>query len=294
IDEWTYNLHKKFGQNGIFEFNMAGIRYVMISHAEYVSRFMLPDKGDHTNHLMRINKDKGFLNLLDFSTKGLALNCDYNYWKFNRQIVSRAMNSACHSNRTIKLINNLFEEMISYWIDLKEPDSDSTIIEASTWMFKFSFDFLFGVINGSPSFAMKSYYQGLKKINSTKEIMEFEKYSNCVRNFENDNLLVFMPEFFKYIPIIRDRIQSLINNCDFIKENSKERIRKRRKEIEKIVNNSNFKSGQLGDDLLTSMIIANTPYEIHPASNVGPSLLRPMTDDEIVGILFELFVPSDN
>ncbi|CAG8763954.1 4518_t:CDS:1, partial [Dentiscutata erythropus] len=44
IDEWTHNLNKKFGHNGIFEFTMAGVRYIMISRAEYLNRFMLPEQ----------------------------------------------------------------------------------------------------------------------------------------------------------------------------------------------------------------------------------------------------------
>ncbi|CAG8810061.1 14370_t:CDS:2, partial [Dentiscutata erythropus] len=237
--------------------------------------------------------NRGLLDLFDFSNKGVAFNCNYSYWRFNRQIFSRAMRTAASSDRTIKLMNILSEEMINHWIDLKNPDDDSTIIEASTWMYKFSFDFLFGVVTGSPSFAMKSYYQRLKKIDITKELMESEKYSNCVRNFQNDNLFVFMPKLLRYIPILRNRIQSLLNDCDFMKEKSLERIRKRRKEVEKIVNSGNFDSKHLGNDLLTSMIITNTPYEIHSQINIDPSLSRPMTDDEILGILFESFIPSD-
>ncbi|CAG8783995.1 6689_t:CDS:1, partial [Dentiscutata erythropus] len=49
---------------------MAGVRYIMISRAEYVNRFMLPDQEDHSKHLMRINKNKGLLDLFDFSNKG--------------------------------------------------------------------------------------------------------------------------------------------------------------------------------------------------------------------------------
>ncbi|CAG8808702.1 45249_t:CDS:2, partial [Gigaspora margarita] len=139
IDGWTYNLNKKFGQNGIFEFNMAVAKKL-------------------------------------------------------RSIVTSIIGDL------------IFEEMINYLSDLKNPNDDSTIIDASIWMHNFS---------------------------------------------------------------------------------------KRRKEIEKIVTSSNFDSKQLGNDLLTSMIIANTQYEIHSQINVDTSLLRPMTDDEILGVLFELFLPSD-
>ncbi|CAG8795634.1 1319_t:CDS:1, partial [Dentiscutata erythropus] len=293
IDEWTYNLNKKFGQNGIFEFNMAGVRYIMISRAEFVGRFMLPHQDDRLKHLMRTNKEKVLLDFFDFSNKGVSFNCNYDYWRFNRQIFTRAMRTATQSNNTVKLINNLFEEMINYWIDLKEPDSDTTIIEASTWMFKYSFDFLFGVLTDSPSYAMKSYYQRLKKIDATKEIMEFEKYSDCVRNFQAENLFVFVPKILRHVPILRGRIQNLKNDCDFMKEKSMGRIKKRRKQIEKMVNSSDFDPKQLGNDLLTSMIITNTPYDVNSQVNDDPLLSRQMTDDEILGVLFESYVPSD-
>ncbi|CAG8595101.1 11196_t:CDS:1, partial [Scutellospora calospora] len=289
IDEWAYNLNKKYGQDGIFEFNMVGIRYIMINRAEYVSRFMLSEHDDHSKHLMR-TKNNGLLDFYGLSTKGVAFNFDYNSWKFNRQLFARAMRTAYNSKKTAKLINNLFEEMINYWINLKNPDDDSTIIDASIWIFKYSFDSLSTIITGSPSFSMQSYYQGLKKIDTQEDIKSFEKYSNCLKHFQNDNLLTFTPKFLRYVPTLRGRILSLLNDVNFMKEMCMEKIRRRKKEIEKIVK---IDPKQLGDDLLTSMIVANTPYETHPPTNVDPSLLRPMTDKEMIGLLFESYVPSE-
>ena len=65
-------------------------------------------------------------------------------------------------------------------------------------------------------------------------------------------------------------------------------VKERRQEVEKTIMHGELNTKRM--DLLTSLIIANTKYDPHPQEKVDPSLARPMTDDEIRGVMFDAFV----
>ncbi|CAG8697604.1 30884_t:CDS:2, partial [Racocetra persica] len=257
IDAWFYKLTEKYGQNGIFELNLIGNRQIIITRAEYVDKFITPSSEEnHKKHFKR-TPNNGLLDVFDLDCKAVALNHDYNSWKFCRQLFSRAVKTACYSDETIETLSNLFEEMMDYWMNLRKPDENLANVDLSAWMQRFSNDFIYAITTGNRTFAIKHYYHNLKTNEVTKEIVESERVIECIKNFHK-------------------------------------RIRKRRKEVEKLVNSSNFDPSQLNNDLLTSMIVANTPYETTSPKNVDPSMLRPMTDDEIRGMMFEVFLGTDS
>ncbi|CAG8504600.1 11755_t:CDS:2, partial [Dentiscutata heterogama] len=256
IDAYLYKLTKLYGQNGIFELNMIGIRQIIITRAEYAEVFMFPsmsssDQDKHMKHIMRSHND-GLLKYFDLENKGLVFNVTYNHWKFNRQIFSRPVRTASCSEETSRLINNLFEETMSYWIKLKKPDEDITVIDVTTWINRLFNDFNSVFITGRRSFAIEAHYRKFKKIDMTKEMSDVENFAECIVNFASDCQILFMPKI-------------LIN----------------------------FDQKQLGNDFLTSMIVTNTPYETCPQINVDPSLLRPMTNEEIRGVIFDSYLTTD-
>ncbi|CAG8853684.1 18884_t:CDS:2, partial [Gigaspora margarita] len=176
--------------------------------------------------------------------------------------------TACYSEETSKLIYNLFEEMMNYWIKLKKHDEDVTIIDATNWINRFFNDFTSVLITGKRSFAIEAHYHKFKRNSITKEMSETENFAEC-------------------------RVEKMKYYGDTAYKILEEKIRKRRKEVEKIINCSNFDPQKLGNDFLTSMITANTPYETCPQINVDPSLLRPMTDEEIRGVTFDSYLATD-
>ncbi|KAF0555489.1 cytochrome P450 [Gigaspora margarita] len=290
IDAWFYKLTQKYGQNGVFELNLIGNRQIVITRAEYVNKFMTPasDQENHMKHLMR-TANNGLLDLFDLDCKGVGLNHNYNFWKFNRQIFYQAIKTACYAEETCKLINNLYEEMINYWINLKKSNDDSVVVDAAAWMRRFTNDFISVVATSERTFAIKHYYQILNNEKITQEILDSEDFVECISNFFEDNQMIFIPKVLRKFPLIRGRVHKMMDTCDYLYKRLVQRIRRRRKEVEKLVNASNFDTSQLKNDLLTSMVVANTPYETTPQKNVDPSLLRPMTDDEIRGIMFDAF-----
>ncbi|CAG8709715.1 24148_t:CDS:2, partial [Racocetra persica] len=288
-DAWFSKLTKKYGQNGIFELNLIGNRQIIITRAEYVNKFITPlSEDNHKTHFMRIPKNE-FLDMLDLC-KGTTLNHNYNSWKFNRQIFSRAIRTACYSDETIEKVNNIFEEMMDYWMNLRKPDENFANVDAAAWMPRFINDSISAITTGNRTFAIKNYYHKLKTNEVTKEIMESEHFIDCLNSFNKDGHMIFIPKFLRPFPLINGRVNKFVHMFDDIYKRLVEMIRKRRKEVEKLVNSSNFDQSQLKNDLLTSMIVANTPYETTPQQNVDPSLLRPMTDDEIRGIMFDAFM----
>ncbi|CAG8831535.1 6619_t:CDS:2, partial [Gigaspora margarita] len=114
------------------------------------------------------------IDFYDLDGKGVAFHDNYKFWKFNRQILSHSIKSACLSSETSRTINNLFEEMANYWINLKKPD-DSIIIDVPVWMRRFINEFMSTVTTGNRTFAIKYYYQKLKN-EITNEILESQKF----------------------------------------------------------------------------------------------------------------------
>ncbi|RHZ83663.1 hypothetical protein Glove_89g56 [Diversispora epigaea] len=280
IDAWLYRLNKEYGRDGAYELNIAGNRQIVITRAEYIENLL--------RNVMRTAND-GLLDLFDLDKKGLAFNHDYNHWKFNRHIFLRAITHLTYSPKPSNFVNILFEEMSNYWIDLKQKD-DVIIIDIVTWIRRFACDLISILTTEKQVNTTHYYYRKLKNEVITKEMIESEEFVESINIFVSDNQFAFLPKLIKDLPFIKSRVKKLLNNNCSLYKKLEEIIRSKRKEIEKTVNSNHydFKSKQL--DLLTSLIITNTPYDPQPQKNVDPSLSRPMTDAEIRGVMFDTFV----
>ncbi|RHZ87441.1 hypothetical protein Glove_34g91 [Diversispora epigaea] len=284
IDAWFYRLNKEYGHEGVYELTIAGKRQIVITHAEHIESIL--------RHVTRTAND-GLLDLFDLDKKGLALNHDYNHWKFNRRIFSPAIMSLTSLNYSPKLSqieNVLFDEMSKYWIDLKQKHEDVIIIDMAAWARRFICDFTSYLTTEKRSNTIHYYHRKLKNEVVTKEMIESEEFIENIKFFVSDNQFAFIPKLIKGLPFIKNRVKRLLDNNHSFYKRLEEIVRKKRKEIEKNINNNDydFKSKQL--DLLTSLIITNTPHDPQPQKNIDPSLSRPMTDAEIRGVLFDAFV----
>ncbi|RIA91659.1 cytochrome P450 [Glomus cerebriforme] len=286
IDAWFYKLNKLYGRDGIYELNIAGNRQIVITRAEYIDKFLV---NDGSAHIMR-TANNGLLDLFDLHNKGVGLNHDYKHWKFNRQIFSQAIMPLSLTNKPSNILNQLFEEMANYWIDLKQKDDNGSIIDMSVWMRRFTMDFISLLTTGKHIHSMYHYCQKLKDEPITKEMIESEEFADCINTFVSDNQIIFVPKILRGLPLVRPRVDHLLDNCGRLYDKLVEIIRKRRREIEKSIINGEFDTNTKQLDLLTSLIVANTQYDPHPQKNLDPSILRPMTDDEIRGVMFDAFV----
>ncbi|CAG8469889.1 420_t:CDS:2 [Acaulospora colombiana] len=285
IDDWFHRLNKAYGRNGIYELNIAGNRQIVVTRAEYVDKFLVTET---SSHVMR-TANNGLLSLFDLENKGVGLNHDYKYWKFNRHLFSQAIMPLSSTEKPSDILNPLIEEMSNYWVDLKRPGDDGAIIDISIWMRRFTADFISLLTTGKRMAIMEHYCKKLKNEPITKEMIDSEEFCESIHTFMSDNQVIFVPKILRSFPLIKHRIDYLLGNCNKFYGRLVDIIRKRRKEIDETI-----KSGGKLDtkrmDLLTSLILANTKYDPHPLKHIDPSLARPMTDDEVRGVMFDAFV----
>ncbi|CAB4490274.1 unnamed protein product [Rhizophagus irregularis] len=286
IDAWFYKLNKSCEHDGVFELNIAGNRQIVITRAEYVEKF-LASNSSSINHIMR-TANNGLLDLFDLEKKGVGLNHDYQHWKFNRHIFLQAVMPLSSTNKPSQYVNLLFEEMSNYWIDLKHKNDDSVVIDISTWMRRFTSDFISLLTTGQQMSTINYYYRMIKNEEVTKEMIDSENFIESINTFVSDNQILFVPKILRNFPIIKSRVDHMLGNCNYFYGKLVEIVRKRREEMKNSDDINKFISKK--NDLLTSLIIANTQYDPQPQKNAVPSLLRPMTDDEIRGVMFDAFV----
>ncbi|CAG8610389.1 6207_t:CDS:2 [Gigaspora margarita] len=248
--------------------------------AEYAKKFLAPSAKDCKIYWKRLPKVELFEDL-GIHQRGLTFNVNFNNWKFNRQINIQSIEKISNSNETIKLLNELFEKLSNYWIDINQNNYNSGIIDLTAWTKRFLSDLMFLLSTGKRSFAINYYYRKLKNEKITKKIMDSEHYIECLTYFLVNLRIAFIPKILRRLPFIRYHVDKFIDICNFLFERLLEIVRERREEIEKISNSNNFDMKQLKDDLLTSFIIANTPYESHPQKSVDSSSVKALNNDEI-------------
>ncbi|GBB91926.1 hypothetical protein RclHR1_01940003 [Rhizophagus clarus] len=284
IDAWFYRLNKQYKHDGVFELNIAGNRQVVITRADYVEKF-LASNSSSINHIMR-TANNGLLDLFDLETKGVGLNHSYQHWKFNRHIFSQAIMPLSSTDKPSKYVNSLFEEMSSYWMNLKKPDEDSITMDISTWMRRFTSDFIALISTGKQLNTIQHFYRKTINEEVTEEMIDTENFIEAINVFVSDNQTLFVPKVLRNFPFIKSRVDSMLDNCRYFYGRLVELIRKKRKELEI----ADYKVDPKEMDLITSLIVANTKYDPHPQKYSDPSLMRPMTDDEIRGVMFDAFV----
>ncbi|CAG8642112.1 4174_t:CDS:2, partial [Paraglomus occultum] len=284
IDAWYWRLNKKYGHNGIYELNVAGNRQIVITRAEYVDTFVAADS---KAHFMR-TPNNGLFNLFSLEKKGVMMNDDYNYWKFNRHVFTHSIMPLCQTDKPGTLLNQLYEEMEQCWTDLKQPGERGTVIDIASWMRHFTTDYIAMLTAGKQMSVMKHYWQKLKNEPLTKEILDTEEFVEGINTFVLDHQLIFAPKILRNLPFIKPRVDKLLKNCNRLYEKLVNIVKEKRKEVEKTIMHGELNMKRM--DLLTSLIIANTQYDPHPQEKVDPSLARPMTDDEIRGVIFDAFV----
>ncbi|KAF0342763.1 cytochrome P450 [Gigaspora margarita] len=142
---------------------------------------------------------------------------------------------------------------------------------------------------GERSYSMGSYYNTLSLIKATYPDALIEDSNRFVKGISQlivgSALFVFLGPFTRhYVPLIRGRTKALLKHRDFIFEKLDIIITKRRKEIEMM------QTKDLKNDMLTSLIIANTERDVNYKKTDEEETLPPMTDIEIRANILDAFV----
>ncbi|GBC01273.1 hypothetical protein RclHR1_04120003 [Rhizophagus clarus] len=285
---YGYN-YKKYGD--IYEVQM-GERDIVLSKIEYVDKLLTPSTKNL--HLARFPDSSG-LEELGVQGKGLITNENYKSWKYNRQFFTQAILSPKFTNEAIYWTNKLFDELEVYWnkLYLKEEiiKENKNKMDFTAWVNQYTNDMIIKLLTGERSYSMAAYFDTLSDEKSDHPPAIVNDSVKLVKALRKHLLgfimFVFVPPFFRhYVPFFKDKADDLIQNVRFINKRIDEIIKNRRKEIE---NTPLDKS--LPNDMLTSLITANTPRDINYTKTVGGEALnRPMTDTEICVIIFDGFL----
>jgi cytochrome P450 len=284
--EYTERMRKKYGD--MFEIYFGPARFIMLSKYEYMTNMF--DYSLNSKYMRRLPYIPA-LNDLDISGKGIAFNHDIRIWKYNRHFISRALLTPSFSNYAVTWIHNLVEEMMEFW---KDASDDNGCYEANLvdWSFRFTTDAITYLTTGKRIHSMQAYYnESLASQNKeSKKLYNNNNTKDATKFFESIQFLSVGVYFFiivptwirRHFPFIRNEDKKHIENRDWLFNHIDEIIKKRKKEIE-----FTPRDQPLRFDMLTSMITANTDRDICEIKFSDEEHTKPMTDEEIRGVLWE-------
>ncbi|CAB5386286.1 unnamed protein product [Rhizophagus irregularis] len=107
-------LQKKYGD--IFEVMLGPSRVIFISRAELMEKICSPALKNNV-FAYRSLPNAG-LDEMGLSKSGISFNMDLEGWKFNRRVLSHTIMSPIFLRENINFVNQIFDELENYWINL--------------------------------------------------------------------------------------------------------------------------------------------------------------------------------
>jgi cytochrome P450 len=275
-------MYKKYGD--MFEIHFPGQRLIVLCRSDLIEKLFIPST--KTIYPFRALITEGAIEY-GVNESGIADNIDHKSWKFHRQFFTQTMMTPSFNHQAIEWTIELWKEMESYWNNLGE-DRELDLIK---WMHRFTNDIIFKISTGVKNNAVASYYHTLVTENfaslneeDKQKIKESENFIQSIETYGSGILYFFLFNKFirHYAPFIRGKVDSLLKNKEYFFGRMYKIIKERRAEIE------NTPLDQpLRHDMLTSFITANTPRDINSTKHTDADSLRPMTDKEIFGNIFD-------
>ncbi|PKC65632.1 cytochrome P450 [Rhizophagus irregularis] len=285
---YEYN-YKKYGDICEVQFNE---RAIVLSRTEYIEKLLTPSTKN--SHVVRFPDNEG-LEELGIEGKGILLNQDLKSWKYNRQFFSQAILSPKFTNEAIDWTNKLFNELEGYWnkLFLKEKiiKENQDKLDFAAWLHHYTNDMIIKLLTGERSYSMAAYFDTLSDEKSDHPLAIVDDSVKLVQALRKHLLgfimFVNVSSFLRhYVPFFKNKADDLLQNVRFINNRLDEIIKRRRQTIENTPLNE-----PLTNDMLTSLITANTSRDVNHTKTVGGEALnRPMTDTEIRGIIFDGFL----
>jgi cytochrome P450 len=280
--------HKKYGD--LFEIQFYS-RTIVLNRVEHIEKLFLASSRNPYIKRISDNDGKGF-HELGILGKGLFFNQDLKSWKHNRHFFTQAILSPKFSNEAIQWINKLFNELENYWdkLYLKEgiPKENKGKLDISTWFNLFTNDMAIVILTGERSYTMAGYFNehsvNEKADRPSALIDETIKFVHAIRKHLLGLIMFqFVSPFLRhYFPYFKNKSDDLIQNFKFINQRMEKITKRRRQEIENTPLDK-----PLPNDLLTTIITANTPRGINYNKINDNEVVRPMTDLEICRLIFD-------
>ncbi|RIB03006.1 cytochrome P450 [Gigaspora rosea] len=276
----TENLSKKYGD--ICEFKWGGYRRILLSKTDYFENLLTPS----TKSAMLFAKHEHTYATeeLGLSGKGVFFNNNYETWKINKYLFTQAISSSGFNDEAIKQINKLFEELSGYWNSLRESSNNDWLeMDFLIWINRFTADLVSALATGERAYSMASYYNTFNSDNSShfdiSKLYHSDKFSKAIiTQIRGQIFFVLVHPFLRrYVPILKDKANSLLANRDFIFGSLDDIIEKRK--IDLVKNPELLKSKH---DLLTTLLTANNDKK--------SKLPMSITDEDIRSILLDVFL----
>ncbi|PKY30876.1 cytochrome P450 [Rhizophagus irregularis] len=162
-------------------------------------------------------------------------------------------------------------------------------MDISLWFNQFTNDMIIALLTGERSYTMAGYFNELSDDDEKAErpsalVDETVKFVHAIRkHILGVVMFQFVSPFLRhYFPYFKNKSDDYIQNIKFLSQRMDAIIKRRRQEIENTPLDE-----PLPNDLLTSIIIANTSRDINYNKIDDKEVMRPMTDPEIRGIIFD-------
>ncbi|CAG8489887.1 18339_t:CDS:2 [Acaulospora morrowiae] len=284
FSEYCHQLQDKYGD--IYEQWFGSERVIFTTRIEDMDKILSPST--KSKYLTRLPNPEGLKELGVFG-KGLLLNHDVSNWKFNRQFFTQAVSTLNFLKESVNCTQAVFNEMEEYW---KIGLDDNIITDFSEWSHGLATDIIFQMITGKKTWATASYLltvsPGLNPINlqglDKEDIKKSSELSKAFQTYIMGlDFFTFFPKWVRlYIPGFRDTHKKILSARDVLFNKLDDIIKERRKEIEGTPKNEKLRS-----DMLTLLITANTDRNISDTKDNTQEYTKPLTDEEIRGIIIE-------
>ncbi|RGB29057.1 cytochrome P450 [Rhizophagus diaphanus] len=162
-------------------------------------------------------------------------------------------------------------------------------MDISPWFNQFTNDMIITLLTGERSYTMAGYFNEVSDDEKAERpsalVDETVTFVRAIREHLL-GILVFQfvsPFLRHYFPYFKNKSDYYIQNMKFMNQRMDAIIKRRRQEIENTPLDK-----PLQNDMLTSIITANTPRDINYTNKIDDKeVMRPMTDPEIRGIIFD-------
>nr|CAG8653237.1 9014_t:CDS:2 [Entrophospora candida]CAG8670476.1 7768_t:CDS:2 [Entrophospora candida] len=267
---WISSLQSKYGDIG--EIWIGEERAIWLGRAEYLEKIFKPSFG---NYNKRTTPNKG-LDALDLTSKGLVFNDNYNKWKYNRSLFTKAVSTPSFVRRNIKVTQSLFLEMEEYWKDSDQRDGEINMLD---WVLRFFAEVIILTTTNKKSDTLNNYH---KVLCAPDKNSETETLIYHIRTMINGmEFFMMTPMFLHVFPGYNSSAKKILRSFDWTRKHYLANlIKERRNEIEKTPIDQ-----ELTPDMLTLMLTFNTPHDKSQGDNQQP--LEPMTDEDICENILE-------
>jgi hypothetical protein len=287
LNDFMLLMCEKYGD--IYEVDLGQGRVIVLCRADLIENV----SSASNKYPIRFKITEGFIEYgLDKSGVASKYN-NHKSWKYNRQFFDQAMMIPSFNHQAIEWSNELWKKLETYWNNLGENHE----LDLTKWIRRFTFDIAFRIATGVKNDSLTPYYNTFTLKSNDNDSLN-EKYlkeseyliNSLTKYISGVNYHMIFNKFVRhYVPFIREKGKSFLKNKDYLFDRIYKIVKERRIEIE------NTPLDQpLSQDMLTSCMVTNTSRDINTVKHTDADLLRPMTDDEIFGIIFDVLATGIN